>query len=193
MSEAMAMAKTMAGEHLLEEQIDEALMGCLAEAAVGHLMACALCQQQVAAARLPIESFKTLSLAWSERRSATLPTALPQSLLQGVARRRRVAWGATATALLAVLVMLPAGVRYGMRGGREAAGLRGGAAMGATGASYRQETGAVSSEEQLARDNQMLHEIEQEVNSSGVDPATLGLGAVSIRTGTVRSSGTTQD
>lgn len=181
--------------HLQEEQINEALMGCLAEDASVHLAWCAVCQQQVAAVRLPIESFKTLSLAWSERRSATMPTELPVSLLTGVARRRRVAWGATASALLTVMIALPVGLRYSGRvaAGKATAVLSTDSAMGATGVVSGEQAGQQSTDEQISRDNQLLNEIEHEVNSSSVDPATLGLNGVSVRTGTLRQSGTVQD
>lgn len=170
-------------EHLSEDQIDDVLMGSLGENASGHLAACSACQRHVAAARLPIDSFKTLSLAWSERRSATMPVGL----LAGAARRRRVAWGATASALLAVMIVLPVGLRHSRRATTGDDMARSSATAVSEG-----QAGA-STDEQIARDNQMLNEIEREVNSSGVNPDTLGLGGVSVRTGTLRQSGTMQD
>ena len=78
--------------HLGQDEIDEARIGCLADAASGHLDACAVCQQRVTAARLPIEDFKAVTMAWSERRSATMPTSLSTRLLESASRQRRLAW-----------------------------------------------------------------------------------------------------
>jgi hypothetical protein len=161
--------------HLGQDQIDEALMGCLADAASGHLAACAVCQQRVTAVQQPIEDFKAVTLAWSERRSATLPTALPTRLLESAGRQRRLAWGMAVTALMAVMVAAPLELHYGRHAGsNDSAELGATHAVGATGV----VSGQQSTEEQIARDNQLLNEIDHELNSSSENPATLGLQAV---------------
>ncbi len=162
--------------HLGQDQIDEALMGCLADAANGHLDACAICQQRVTAARQPIEDFKSVTMAWSERRSATMPTNLPTRLLESSSRQRRLVWGAAVTALLAVMIAAPLELHYGdgHAGREDSAELGASRAVGSTGV----VSGQQSTDEQIARDNQLLNEIDLELNSSSENPATLGLQAV---------------
>ena len=63
--------------HLTLDQVDDHLIGDLAPAPAAHLAACSLCAERVAAARSPISDFQQVSTAWSERRSATLPTPIP--------------------------------------------------------------------------------------------------------------------
>jgi hypothetical protein len=160
--------------HLGQDEIDEALIGCLADAASGHLDACAVCQQRVTAARLPIEDFKAVTMAWSERRSATMPTSLSTRLLESASRQRRLAWGAAVTTLLAVMIAAPLELQHygsGRAGHDDSAELGTARAVGATGV----VSGQQSTEEQIARDNQLLNEIDLELNSSNASSATLGL------------------
>ena len=63
--------------HLTPDQLDDHLIGDLAAAPAAHLAACSFCAERVAAVRSPISSFQQVSTAWSERRSATLPTPIP--------------------------------------------------------------------------------------------------------------------
>jgi hypothetical protein len=59
--------------HLSDDQIDDHLIGDLAAEPAAHLADCAHCIQRVATAAAPIASFESVTMAWSERRSATLP------------------------------------------------------------------------------------------------------------------------
>lgn len=144
--------------HLTEGQIDDALLGDLAAEASGHLAACALCQRQLIEARVPLESFKAVTLAWGERRSATMPVSLQERMLHDASGSRRRAWGTAAVAVLAVMVALPFGMRHEM-GVRE----QGSAQVTAQTAQPLQTE---ASSEQIDSDNQMLYEIETELSSS---------------------------
>jgi hypothetical protein len=84
--------------HLTADQIDDHLIGDLAPAPAAHLAACSLCAEHVATAASPIASFREVSTAWSERRSATLP--IPVLTQQRPIWQRHAAW-ATASLTLA--------------------------------------------------------------------------------------------
>lgn len=176
------MTKTYAGplaRHLNEDQVNEAMIGCLSAESEGHLDACALCQERLAMARLPIENFKALTLAWSERRSATMPVPAHVSLLASLNHRRRLAWGSAVVALLVVTIATPIELRHAQRReADDAAQAHSVSALGATGV----VSGQQSTEEQIARDNQLLNEIDRELNSSHENPADLGLETVQERT-----------
>jgi hypothetical protein len=144
--------------HLTDEQIDDALLGDLAAEAAGHLAACGVCQQQLIAARMPLESFKAVTLAWSERRSATMPVSLQDRMLHNASGSRRRAWGTAAVAVLALMVALPFGMRHA-NGVREASSTQ-------EVAPIAQPLQAKASAEQIDSDNQMLHEIETELSSN---------------------------
>jgi anti-sigma factor RsiW len=93
--------------HLTEDQIDELLMGSLeADEAARlreHAAGCEACAAQLAEIEAPIASFKAVSLAWGERRSATLPVrpAARSQARWGMG----FAWGSlAAVALLAAFI-----------------------------------------------------------------------------------------
>jgi hypothetical protein len=132
----------------------------------------------VAAAEQPLASFRAVSLAWSERRSATLPL---QEFAPSQPRwTRRLAWGATAAAALAFGIVVP--------------GLHRPAASGTVAvaqvAAPTQVTpvAQLSRQEQIARDNQMLREIDRELDASVETPVALGLAAESGNRGHNRGS-----
>jgi hypothetical protein len=96
--------------HVTDEQIDELLMGSLeAGEAAGmreHAVGCAACAAKLAELEVPIASFKAVTLAWSERRSATLPVR-PVSRRAGAGARwgMGLAWGSLAAAALLAAVI----------------------------------------------------------------------------------------
>jgi len=98
----------MSNRHLTEDQMDDVLIGDLAAEAGAHLEQCADCQMRVETARAPIASFAAVSMAWSERRSATAPVTLVQVVISG---QRRANWVAATTAALLVAVSIPLTMR----------------------------------------------------------------------------------
>jgi hypothetical protein len=80
MNSALELRSTQSA-HLSDDQIDDHLIGDLAAEPTAHLADCADCTLRVTQAAAPIASFDNVSMAWSERRSATLP-------LPGVAAQR---------------------------------------------------------------------------------------------------------
>ncbi len=95
--------------HLSEDQIDDVLIGDLTAEPAAHLKQCAECQTRLEAAKAPMASFATVSMAWSERQSATAPITLAQAA--NSAGQRRANWVATVTAMLLVAVSIPLTMR----------------------------------------------------------------------------------
>jgi len=95
--------------HLSEDQIDDVLIGDLAAEPAAHLKQCAECQTRLEAAEAPMASFAAVSMAWSERHSATAPVTLLQAA--NSAGQRRANWVAAATAMLLLAVSIPLTMR----------------------------------------------------------------------------------
>jgi len=151
--------------HLTDDQIDDYLIGDLSDDAAAHLAACEPCTLRVAKAEAPIASFKAVSLAWSERQSATLPT-------QPVARpsnwSHRFAWATAMTAVLTLAITVPV-LRHGGRSDDHVAVTQAPAMVMAS-------TGRISEltrEQEIDHDNQMLRDIENELTAPSDAPSLL--------------------
>ena len=169
--------------HLTEDQMDDLLMGDLAAEPAAHLASCSTCKAQVEEFETSIASFKAVTLAWSERQSATLPSKLLQPV--GSAWQRGASWAAAAAVLL-VGIGVPL-ARHETRGaqvvatnGASRAEVAGAKQAGGATATHVRESGpgapgvvAVSgkSDAQIARDNQMLQAIDRELDASVQSPA----------------------
>jgi hypothetical protein len=95
-----------ANAHLSESQLDDLLIdgaAALNREAAAHLAGCAACRERAAAAAAPLAHFRDVSLAWAERRSATLPLRPAQA---APAPAGRAVWAAAAAAL-AVAIAFP--------------------------------------------------------------------------------------
>jgi len=91
--------------HLSDDQILNTLYGDVSAGVAAHLANCSVCSRRVAEAEAPIASFKAMTLAWSERRSATLP--LQPLTAPPLAWHRRAIMAATATAALLLGISVP--------------------------------------------------------------------------------------
>jgi anti-sigma factor RsiW len=95
--------------HLTEDQIDELLMGSLEPGEAArfreHAAICESCTAQLAQLEAPIANFKAVSLAWSERRSATMPVRPAGAQRSGARWGMGFAWGAVAAAALLAAVI----------------------------------------------------------------------------------------
>jgi hypothetical protein len=185
--------------HLTAEQIDDVLIGDVNHDASGHLAACARCAERVAEARVPLASFKAVSTAWSERRSATLP----QISIQNAARPQRLAWGAAAvTAMLGFVIAVPV-TQHRERVSEAARAATAAPQMAAVNeppmvapvvTSIPSETkAATQDDEQITRDNQMLDVIDQELGATAESPAALELRSVQARPRVRSFTATEQD
>jgi hypothetical protein len=170
--------------HLSEREIDSVLIGAPAAETTTHLSECGHCRQRVAEARVPITRFKAVTLSWSERQSATLP--LRSSAAGTMTWKRRAALAATATTVLLIGLAIPL-TKGELQLAPEAAGHRSSTAEVATvsapalSATMKQgsaapEDGATDiadneQDEQIARDNQMLQNINQALDNPVESPA----------------------
>jgi hypothetical protein len=96
--------------HLDDDQLDAVMIQGASPAAAAHLAACDPCTGRLAAVEQPIASFRAVSLAWSERRSATMPLR-EENFGRATAadsRVRRWGWVAATAAALAVATALTA-------------------------------------------------------------------------------------
>ena len=174
--------------HLSDDQILNTLFGDLSTGVAAHLAKCSICTRRVAEAEAPIASFKAVTLAWSERRSATLP--LQPLTAPPLAWHRRAIMAATATAalLLGISVPLarheapsaPAVTAHTAVAPSSAAEVATVSAPALTAAMQHEihgtpaaveETQAQPQDEQIARDNQMLQNIDRALDNSVESPA----------------------
>ncbi len=155
------MNSTFQVDHLTEDQLDDALIGDLATQPAAHLAACEDCQMRLAEAGAPMAAFSAVSLAWSERRSATLPTPVPS---RTSAWLPRAIWAATATAVLAVGISVPS-IRHELGFGNAEAPQQ--TMIASTGPV---DNPVAARDEQIANDNRMLENIDRELGASAPSP-----------------------
>ena len=161
--------------HLSEDEIDDQLIGDLAAAPAAHLDACPLCTHRVTQAKDPIASFQSLSMAWSERRSATLP--VPNRSMNRSFWQRRGAW-VTACSVLAIgIAFANVGHRASLTVDVQPIQVQPSPQV-AAGTDASRDT-ATPPAEQISADNQMLQAIDDEIHTAPNSPATLGLAPVS--------------
>ena len=170
--------------HLSEEQIDDELIGDLGVEASAHLAGCAHCAQRVAQASEPMESFRDVTMAWSERRSATMPMVATPA--QGLGWQRRMGWAMATFGLAVGIVMTGSGDRF--------------AALTRPGQTQQVESvssaptqmavvvepvvgpGNVAQEDPYSADNHVLTAIDSAVTPPAESAAALGLETVSDTT-----------
>jgi hypothetical protein len=168
--------------HLSEEQIDDQLMGDLNGDAAAHLAECEECTRRVAEAGTPIKSFRAVSAAWAERRSATMP--IPSVQAGALVWQRRVGWAMTACALV---------VGISLTGNERKAEMMRASVQSAQGVEAVSTTtarvaivpvaaahGAVdeTAADRYSGDNRMLKAIDNELDASVDTPASMGLETV---------------
>jgi hypothetical protein len=168
-------AQHLSPEHLSPDELESVLIGDAAPESTAHLAACEPCKAALAELEAPLAGFRAVTLAWSERRSATMPLRdLEASQSRAAAAwRKRFALSAGLAAALAIGVAVPV-LHYEATPSDEAQSQPSAQAAATT------ETASAASEEspqqqQIARDNQMLRAIDQELSSSVESPAALGL------------------
>ena len=174
--------------HLSEDQIDDVLIGDLAAEPAAHLKQCMQCQARLEAAKAPMASFAAVSMAWSERQSATAPVTLVQAA--NSAGQRRANWVAAATAMLLLAVSIPLTMRdkqtqvvasdTGVSAPAKPTAVQ--QASNNAGQAQVQPVAMVHHKHpaaQLAQDNEMLQAINRELDASVQSPSdNFGLMAV---------------
>lgn len=97
-------SRILSHDHITDDQIDDLLIGDLAPQPTAHLATCDLCNARVAHASETLSSFHNVTLAWSERRSSTLP--LPKRTPEIPLLQRQISWIATTFVLFLGLALL---------------------------------------------------------------------------------------
>jgi hypothetical protein len=154
--------------HLTEYELESVLIGDAAPASAAHLAACGSCRTALSEMEAPLAGFRAVTLAWSERRSATMPLRDLEAAQRRAASgwRQRFALSTSLVVALAVGVAIPV-LRHSAptEPGRNPVAPSD-VAIGATPA---------SPDEQISRDNLMLKAIDQELDSRAESPVSLGL------------------
>jgi hypothetical protein len=151
--------------HLTDSQLDDHLIGDSSPEIQNHLAACDLCSARLHTSLAPIASFDAATLAWGERRSATMP--MQRFATRELSWHQRLAWSASMAAAIAVGFAVPMATNQAHVGHNQTF------VASATTASTTQP------DEQVADDNQMLQAIDDQFAASQDAPAALGLVAVS--------------
>jgi predicted anti-sigma-YlaC factor YlaD len=146
--------------HLNANQIDALLMGDASRRTQSHLESCAECRARVAEAESSFKDFRVMAVAWSERKSATMPTSLSAALAHRASVRQPLAWSGAAMVLFAVGLF----TTMSLTRVPDASQME----------STKNASGYSMTAEDLAGDNQMLDEIDRELGNSG-NTAALGL------------------
>ena len=163
--------------HLSADEVDDQLIGCLAANRAAHLATCPLCTRRVAAAAAPLASFRRVTTAWSERRSATLTT--PIHFRQRILWQRHLGW-ATACLTVAVGIALTTTSQGWLAfspADLQPMTLQTTQQDMAQQAPAQQGTATTPHVDQVSADNQMLQDIESELDTSAETPSAFGLQA----------------
>jgi len=180
--------------HLTPDELESCLIGDAAPASAAHLASCASCAAELAELEAPLASFRAVTLAWSERRSSTLPLDNLAAARRRAASgwRQRVALSAGLAAVLAAAVAIPvlhhpsvlglSGLEPQTQTAQNKPATRQSPSMNAQASSQPAITAETASTEaqespaqQIRRDNQMLRAIDLELDSRAESPAALGL------------------
>jgi len=173
--------------HLTDEQIDDLLIGSLeaAEAAQmrEHAAGCEACTARLAELEAPIASFNAVTVAWSERRSATLPVR-PAAKRVGARWSMGLAWGSLAAAALLAAVIPVLRHEQNVRvqeAYQNATKIQGAgktataAALPANSISTQEDSASTAvpeNSQEIATDNRMLAMVDEELNAPITAPGS---------------------
>lgn len=163
--------------HLSAQQLDDHLIGDLSPATAAHLAACDTCTARLALAAAPMESFRSVSIAWSERRSATMP--LPALPAPELVWQRRMGWAAASFVLVLGMVIGGAGRSLLTSAPAPAATEAAPAPAAVASTALPASAPPAAPEARVSEDNRMLNSIDRDLDAAVDTPATLGLEPVS--------------
>lgn len=167
--------------HLSDEQIDDLLMGDLPPVPAAHLAICTRCADRVADATDLMTSFQSVTMAWSERRSATLHP--PDLSLHKHLWQRRSAWVTACVGFAVGLAVVNAPHRSAdprpaqIQSAQQAA-LQLPSLTDVSDVSEATDATPNPPPAQVSADNQMLQAIDDELHPAPNSPAVLGLAPV---------------
>jgi len=173
---------TAANLHLSDDQIDDHLIGDLATEPAAHLAACAHCAQRASAAAAPIASFESVTMAWSERRSATLP--VPELAAQRPLWQRHMTTAMAGFTFVLGFALINANHQFASTDLAPAQSTHRAATARVNFPSpvFTQAAASVHVDHpaaQISADNQMLEAVDTELDASADTPSDLGLEPVS--------------
>jgi hypothetical protein len=151
--------------HLTEYELESVLIGDSAPASAAHLADCEPCRTALAEMEAPLAGFRAVTLAWSERRSATMPLRD----LEAAQRRAASGWRQRFALSTGLAVALAVGVAIPVL--RHTTPVE----TGQNPVAATDVAVSASPEEQISRDNLMLKAIDQELDSRAESPVSLGL------------------
>jgi hypothetical protein len=173
--------QSAANLHLSDEQIDDHLIGDLAAEPAAHLAACAHCAQRASAAAAPIASFESVTMAWSERRSATLP--IPELAAQRPLWQRHMTTAMAGFTFVLGFALINANHQFASTDLAPAHSTHQAATARVIfpSAVFTHTTGVHLDHPaaQITADNQMLKAVDTELEASADSPSALGLEPVS--------------
>jgi hypothetical protein len=167
-------------EHLSDDQIDDHLIGDLASEPSAHLAECAHCCERVALAAAPIASFDSVTMAWSERRSATLP--IPDLSAQRPLWQRHMTSAMACFTFVLGVALINADHQIASKTAQLQPAHQNSTFQAAVPAPVPTETASVTlapqfapPDAQISTDNQMLKAVDDEIQPSLDSPSALGL------------------
>jgi hypothetical protein len=182
--------------HLSDDQIDDHLIGDLAAAPAAHLAACSHCSSRVAEAAGPLTSFQNVTMAWSERRSATLP--IPDLSQQRPLWQRHMAFATACFGFVIGIAVINTSHEVELKTAELQTAQPQSSRQVATERATTQtpvltETASAPREAQITADNHMLKAIDKELSTSTDSPASLGIEPVSDRSSRPPATASVQD
>jgi hypothetical protein len=164
--------RSIKSAHLSDDQIDDQLIGDLAPESAAHLAACTDCSQRVASAAAPITSFESVTMAWSERHSATLP--LPDLSAQRPLWQRHMTTAMAAFTFVLGFALINANYQFSARTPNFQPAHENPAPRVVFPTPVFAQTSSVHiahPQAQISADNQMLKAVDMELEASAESPA----------------------
>jgi hypothetical protein len=181
-------------DHLSDDQIDDQLIGDLAAEPAAHLATCSDCSHRVALAAAPITSFDSVTMAWSERRSATLP--LPDLSGQKPLWQRHMSSAMACFTFVLGVALINANHEVAFKAAALHSAQPASTLQAVTPAPALTETASINiapPEAQISADNLMLKAVDTELQPSAESPSALGLEPVSDPAPRPRTTVSVQD
>lgn len=126
--------------HLRPEQFNDLLLGIIESETTAHLGACPQCRTEIEAMRQTLASFRGAAICWGE--TAAKPVELTRK------HRARPIWTQPARVLATAAILLAVVIPYSMWRGRS------------------NNPGAADGQAQIARDNQLLANIQSDIGET---------------------------
>jgi anti-sigma factor RsiW len=131
--------------HLKPERMNDVLLGIAESETSAHLRECAQCRAEIEAMRRTLSSFRGAAIGWSE--GTAVKVALPSQ------RRAPSIWSRSAWVLATATILLAVAISFSVRRGRS-----------------NDTTARTDAQSQIARDNQLLADIQTEIGETTPGP-----------------------